>query len=454
MRTNYAAESRRIEAIQTAGAKYKAKPGAVAAAIESGADAREFELQLLRQDYRGTELPNVSSGSARSMTANMMEAAICMAGRMSDAKLVQRYGEQCVEQARQEFGASVGLQEILLTAAQQNGYRGRHAITVGNLRAVMQHAFNPMQSSGFTSFSVPGILSNVANKFLLDAYVSGDENWKLLCKRKNAKDFKTMTSYRMIGAFKFEQVAPDGQLKHGQIFEQSFTNKVNTSGKIGSVTREDIINDDLGAFTGLPTELGRGAIDRLNEVFWTLFLNPAAGFYITSAVTTAGSQMAVNSLTGGTTALGVTGLTNAKAQLRKQIKPDGTPVGSVPRLLVVPSELEDPARVLLTSREIRDTTASTKAPIDNPHAGSNLAIVTSPYMSNANFTGWSAASWYLGVDPAALPGFEVAFLNGQETPIIEQTEADFDTLGIVMRGYFDFGVGQLDGRAFVKMAGS
>ena len=35
---------------------------------------------------------------------------------------------------------------------------------------------------------------------------------------------------------------------------------------------------------------------------------------------------------------------------------------------------------------------------------------------------------------------EVAFLNGQESPTIETADADFNMLGIQMRGYHDFGV--------------
>jgi hypothetical protein len=34
---------------------------------------------------------------------------------------------------------------------------------------------------------------------------------------------------------------------------------------------------------------------------------------------------------------------------------------------------------------------------------------------------------------------EVAFLNGQESPTIETAEADFETLGVKMRGFHGFG---------------
>ncbi len=452
IRESSAKEFSRIATIQNVAAKYKVKAELVEQAIRQGTDAKDFELESMRGALAGNSIAPINPQAQRELNSQMYEAAICIAGNMSHDKLVRRFPEQCLETARKEFGTSLSLQELLLTSARQNGYHGRQAISQGNLREVLQFAM-PMQS-GFSSFSLPGILSNVANKFLLDGYQSGEENWRLLTRQRSANDFKTMTSYRMIGAFKFEEVGPDGEIKHGRTFEQSFTNRVKTFANMYSITRQDIINDDLNALSGVPTELGRGAIDKLNEVFWTLFLNPAAGFYITSAVTTTGAQMAVNSLSGAGSALGVTGLTAARSAFTKQIKPDGTPVMVMPRFLVVPPELLDSATILLRDRELRDNTANKNYVAANPHAGVNMQIVTSPYMSNSAYTGNSAAAWYLMADPAQLPGFEVAFLNGQQTPIIEQSEAEFDTLGIAMRGYFDFGVGQLDGRSAVKNAGS
>jgi len=50
-------------------------------------------------------------------------------------------------------------------------------------------------------------------------------------------------------------------------------------------------------------------------------------------------------------------------------------------------------------------------------------------------------AWAKAVD---LPVIEVAFLNGQESPTIETAEADFNVLGIQMRGYHDFGVNLQD----------
>jgi hypothetical protein len=77
----------------------------------------------------------------------------------------------------------------------------------------------------------------------------------------------------------------------------------------------------------------------------------------------------------------------------------------------------------------------------------------SAYVGNTAFGG-TQTSWYLLANPNDLPTIEVVFLNGQQTPIIEEAEADFDMLGIAMRGYFDFGVAKQDWRGGVRSKGT
>ncbi len=49
---------------------------------------------------------------------------------------------------------------------------------------------------------------------------------------------------------------------------------------------------------------------------------------------------------------------------------------------------------------------------------------------------------------------EVVFLYGQESPTIESSQADFDTLGIKFRGWHDAGCTKQDHRGAVKSAGA
>ncbi len=107
----------------------------------------------------------------------------------------------------------------------------------------------------------------------------------------------------------------------------------------------------------------------------------------------------------------------------------------------------------MTSTMVNETTTTGKPkPADNPHRG-KFDVVSSVYLSNASFTGYSSKAWYLFADPNRLPAIEVAFLNGVDRPTVENTDADFSTLGIQFRGYIDFGVREQDYRGALKMKG-
>ena len=131
---------------------------------------------------------------------------------------------------------------------------------------------------------------------------------------------------------------------------------------------------------------------------------------------------------------------------------DGKPIGTMPTILLVPTALSAIGTQLYKSLEMRDNTASARMPINNPHAG-KFRVEVSRYLGNSNYTGNSTKAWYLLSDPNDLPVIEVAFLNGQEAPTIETATADFNILGVQMRGYHDFGVALQDPRAAIKSKG-
>ena len=119
----------------------------------------------------------------------------------------------------------------------------------------------------------------------------------------------------------------------------------------------------------------------------------------------------------------------------------------MPAKLVVPPALKFLAEQIYTSTQLGS--GSSGSPTDNPFRG-RFKVVSSPFLSLSGLAGSSATTWYLFADPAMLPALQVAFLRGQRAPIVETADAVFNTLGMGMRCYFDFGVGQVDYRGAVK----
>jgi len=433
IRAEAAAETERITAIRKlCNGKL---PDLEAKAIRENWDLNRCELELLRANR--PQAPAVVVIHQPEVTADVLEAACAITGKLEGIE--KQFSEAALNAADARFHGRFGLQDLLMEAAWANGYTGRN---FRDSRAVLRHAFASKIEAAVSSIDIGGILSNVANKFLLEGFYAVEQTWRSICSIRPVSDFKTVTSYRLIGRDQYEKVAPGGELKHGTLGQESFTNKADTYGLMLSIDRRDIINDDLGAITLVPRKLGRGSGSKLNDVFWTTFLNNAA-FY------TAGNK---NFLAGVDTALSIDGLTKAEVMFMEQVDGDGKPIGVMPAILLVPPSLSAMASQLNKALEIRDTTANQKYPIANPHQGKYRAEV-SRYLSNTTYPGNSTKAWYLLAAAGDLAVIEVAFLNGQESPTIETAEADFNVLGVQMRGYHDFGVALQDPRGGVKSKG-
>ncbi|NBW17448.1 MAG: hypothetical protein EBR82_56655, partial [Caulobacteraceae bacterium] len=122
---------------------------------------------------------------------------------------------------------------------------------------------------------------------------------------------------------------------------------------------------------------------------------------------------------------------------------DGKPLGVTPRTLLVSPENEITAAELMSGSLLITGENATRANV-NVLAG-RYQVVTSSYLT-------SSSTWWLVANPADLPAMEVAFLNGVRVPTVEQAEADFNVLGVQMRGYFDFGVAKAESRGAYRMA--
>ncbi|NBC11538.1 MAG: hypothetical protein GVY24_07390 [Planctomycetes bacterium] len=398
-----------------------------AQAIEEAWDETKTELEVLRASRPSSPTPGGTTDKAPDHS--VLIATACRAAGMTEQRAVEQFGAQVIEASDRFRG--IGFQEFCEIASGRCLPRYRQDAT-GWLQAA------------FSTMSLPGILSNVAHKMLLDGFNYVEDAWRQVCKIGSVNDFKEHTRYRLTDDMKFQPVGKGGELKHGKLGEESFTQKADTFGIMFSLERKDIINDDLGAFAAIPQALGMGSAEAIAEaVFELLLSNPGSFFSV-------GNK---NYLTGVDTALSIDSLTAAELTFLEQTKPNGRPLSVAPRTLFVPPALKVLAQQLMNTTAINETTTANKPKVaSNPHAG-KFSVVTSAYLSNAAISGGSNKAWYLFADPNRVPAIEVAFLNGKQTPTVERADADFSTLGVQFRGYIDFGVKEQDHRGAVKVKG-
>lgn len=387
---------------------------------------------------RANRAPAVKTVKAENVSGKVIEAALYASANGTSAA-EKHYDEKTLEAADKFRG--LGLQEFIYMAARENGYTGRIADT----RAMFEAAI-PVKAQDWSTFSVTGVLGATANKMVLDGFYGVEESWREIAAVKSVPDLKEQTVYRMHFDTQYEQLAGAASgIAYGNGAEEEVAKvQAATYAKGLGITRQDIINDDMNVFGDASRALGRGAGLKINDVVWTLWLgNVGSGMFSTDNG---------NYDEGTDTALGIDSLEAAALLISKQQDSYNRPANIEPKVLLVPVELKGVATQITNSAELRDTTASKKFGVANPMF-QRFKVVSSVYMSDSNYTGNSAKAWYLTADPRQVPALIVAFLRGRETPTVEFSQTDFNTLGIQYRGYLDFGACYGDYRAACKMKG-
>ena len=364
-----------------------------------------MEMRLSRAGSVGIHVAEPPSGE------KVVEAALCLQAGLPN---VDKQFDARTLEAADKVRRTTSLSEVLVRAAKANGYSGSERLTSGNLGQVLQ--------ASFATHQISDLLSAVVNKFLLSGFMAVESTWSNISAIRSVSDFKSINMFRLNGSFKFQKVGQAGELKVAAGSDYKRSVNADTYGISTSLTRQEIINDDLNALSQIPQRIGRGAALSLNEVIWSEF-QASNDTYFQKVTAAAGNALSLASLKTAATAF------------RKLTDPDGNPLGIAPSVLLVPPELEITAAELMSSSLLiadGSGNSSSKTPSTNVLRGRYRTVVSN-YLT-------SASTWWLMADAADLPALDVVFLNGQQVPTIEQVAADYQLLGVSMRGYMDFGV--------------
>jgi hypothetical protein len=306
------------------------------------------------------------------------------------------------------------------------------------------HGREEMVRAALSTYSLPQALGNLANKALLDAYDEAPATWQAFCAVRSVADFKPHTAIRPSFTGQLEQVAPGGEIKHGQAGEWSAQFHADTFGKLLSIDRRDLINDDLGVFDETARAFGRAAMRKLSDLVYQALLGNAGEFF---------SAANGNYIEGLDSALSFDSLAEAITAMMLQRDDEGNDLDLRPATLLVPPELQPTAKALLESEFIQQI--AEKMPTGNSLRRA-VSLEIESRLSNSTKFGAAASSkhWYLFASPANAP-MVVAFLNGRQQPTVEYfgLDQDVNTLAVKWRVYHDFGAGLVDPRAAVRSKG-
>ena len=384
--------------------------------LDKLADADEFEER--------TSIPAQARDSGESEMAYREAAATAIMHRDNPASV------ELTPDARIFRGMS--LLRLAEHALERTGVTARGLNKMELVNAALQARSGAMSTSDFSA-----ILANVANKTLRMAYQSTPRTFAAWARRTTIPDFKSVDRTQIAGAPNLEKVLESGEFEYGAVSDGKETYALVTYGRIVSITRQAIINDDLNALTRLPMAFGAAAADLESDIVYAI---------LTSNPNMADGTALFHANHGNLgTAAGVTeaALGEAYRLFGQQTGLEGRKISVLPRYIITPPG----ARSIEARKQVTATTPSNTSDV-NTFAG-RLEVIEEARLipSSGN------DPWFMAADPARIDTIEYAYLDGQEG-VYTETRTGFEVDGVEIKARHDFAAKAIDWRGLFKNAGA
>ena len=283
----------------------------------------------------------------------------------------------------------------------------------------------------------PLILGDSVNRTIRQAYQAAPSGVRQVGRMTTARDFRAKHRLQLEGDITLGHIPEGAEYTYGTMKEGEETYALKTYGKVFGITRQAIVNDDLGAFTDLSARLGQAAAAFEAQQLVSM-VEGSAGVGPTMSDGKALFHADHGNLAGSGAAPDESTLSAARLAMRTQTGLTDELIAVTPRFVLVPPALETTAEKILAQIQ-----AATTSDV-NPFA--SLVLIVEPRLS-------SATRWYVIADPAQVDGLEYCYLEGEPGPQIEQ-EVDFNTDGLRVKVRLDFGAGFVDHRGWYANAGA
>ncbi|MDO9072602.1 MAG: Clp protease ClpP [Rubrivivax sp.] len=291
-------------------------------------------------------------------------------------------------------------------------------------------------SAALATDDFPLLLSNLAGKMLRNGYESSPASFRGWTGERTVANFKEHSLLMLSEAPALLEKMEGAEYKHGHFSEGGTKFTVKTHGRMLSITREALINDDLSALTAMPRAFGQAAVRlEADQVYALLTSNPTLSDSVALFDAAHG-----NVSTAAAPSIASLGL--ARAAMRKQKGLQGTEyIDAQPRYIVAPVALETTFEQLLAS--LVDPSKSNATP--NVEWVKNLQLACDPRLDAT-----SASVWYLATAPEQIEGVLRAYIETESRPHLEEEQV-FSRDLVNMKCRLDFATGIVDYRGLHRV---
>ncbi|MBR7651524.1 Mu-like prophage major head subunit gpT family protein [Brucella oryzae] len=411
--------AREIQAIAR-NAGFSDEDGFVSEALESDTTVEAFRSQLLDKVLAGG-----GHRSPRIDTYRRQDETDTRRQLVANAILHRHNVVAKLEDGANEWRGLTAL-DIVRETLKRSGQDWR-----GSPAEVVQRALHTTSDFAY-------IMNAVTNQTLLAAYAAYENTFQLFATRAVVNDFREQNMIDIGSAPDLLPVGESGEFKSGTIRESAESIKVNTFGRKIGLTRQMLINDQIGAFTQAVANWGRKAAKLEGDIVWNVIIS---NLKLKDGKELFHADHGNLATTG--TALDETSLIEARRAFRRQKDIDGQPIDMTPKYLFVGADLEITAQKLITGTTVPTSTADVV-----PAAIKSMVPVYEPRLDALG------AAWFLFADAASTMGrgLQYAYLSGFEKPRTNE-RMGFDVEGIEYTLAHDFGAGLTDYRFAYKNPG-
>lgn len=298
------------------------------------------------------------------------------------------------------------------------------------------------RSGSHSTSDFSALLAGVANKILRATYEQSASTWQKWTRTGDAADYKEMSRNQISEAPELLLITEYGEYREGSFTDAREVFRIQKYGRTFGLSREAFLNDDLGAFETIPKAFGLAASRKINEsVYGVLMLNAK----MADGKTLFHADHANLAAAGAVGSPDIETLSAARTAMRRQTGLNGVLLNVSPRFLIVPASLETAGDILLNSAG--STEENKNSGVKNPFHG-KLELVVDPILDSDSTT-----TWYLTADPAQIDTVEVAFLDGEARPYVED-RIRFENDRLEWKVRLEFGTKAIDWRGLYKNPGA
>ncbi|HVT35696.1 MAG TPA: Clp protease ClpP, partial [Nevskiaceae bacterium] len=290
----------------------------------------------------------------------------------------------------------------------------------------------------------PNIFENALHKTLLAGFTVAPTTWDKICRIGTLTDFRPHIRYRASSIGNLQVRLENGEYKTIALNDaERETIQAQARGGIINVSREMLVNDDMGVFTDLTMQLGRSASRTREAAFYTaLTSNGGLGPTMGDGKTLYHADHGNISAAAGVPS--VAAFDADRVKMGSQKDPGGNDFIDVrPSIWLGPLSLGGDVRVINSAQYDPDTANKLQKP--NKARGIYDLVIDTPRLTGA--------PWYSFADPQAEPVFEFGFLDGQQQPQLAMEES-FTQHGMKWRVVDEWGVAAIGWRGSVRNAGA